>query len=492
MLSDSWLVFAPNFIFLLSAFALVLSLLVLSNFMHNKNSISPEANRRIIHVTVGLLISFSPLIFSSNIYPTILGVLFVLVNLISVRKNAFYGIHSQERESYGTIYFPLSYSIIVLFFWDKSIFVTLSLLILALSDSIAGHIGGRNNSWPDFKVWYDRKTYVGTFAFLSTTIIILFFGSFFFKGVSYLQSLLFILIVAFFSTLSEITSKKGSDNLSVPLISILIMIALDEKFLSDENIIMFLIFIGKLFLITFFLFVSYKIKVLSLSGFIGATIMGCLLLLYGYSFHFLLLATFFILSSTLSLAIKKLRFTKSKNSNRNVMQVICNGGIPLLLCIISYFNTNPIFQYLYAASVATVMSDTWATEFGKLSRSRPISITSFKSVPHGLSGGITLYGTLGSLVGSCIIALLTKIFFSLEVHLILGVFLCGFFGSSIDSLLGDKLQRKYQTSSGNVIENPEKGSKLISGYNLIDNNLVNFIASISGPLFMYLYIIIIT
>ena len=75
--------------------------------MHNKNSISPEVNRRIIHIIVGLLISFSPLIFSSNIYPTILGVLFVMVNLISVKKMPFMGyIPKKENpmEQYISLY----------------------------------------------------------------------------------------------------------------------------------------------------------------------------------------------------------------------------------------------------------------------------------------------------------------------------------------------------------------------------------------------------
>ena len=116
-------------------------------------------------------------------------------------------------------------------------------------------------------------------------------------------------------------------------------------------------------------------RALSLSGFLSASTVGCLLIfLYGIQFHFVLLASFFTLSLALNLLIKKIIILKSKHSKRNVVQVLCNGGIPLLLCIISYFKQNPHYHYLFAASVATAMADTWATEFGKLSKVKPISI----------------------------------------------------------------------------------------------------------------------
>ena len=56
-------------------------------------------------------------------------------------------------------------------------------------------------------------------------------------------------------------------------------------------------------------------------------------------------------------------------------------------------------------TVATATSDTWATEFGKLSKSKPISITTFQPIEHGLSGGITMIGLFGSILGASIIGL---------------------------------------------------------------------------------------
>ena len=478
-------------IHLFSTCAFILSLLLFSNIAHKKKLIRPELNRRIVHVFIGLLISSSTLIFSSNFFPFIIGISFILVNSISFKINAFPGIHAQERESYGTIYFPLSYSIIVLFFWEESNFVMTSLLILSLSDPIAGYVGNKLGFSKEFKIWYDKKTFVGTLTFILITIIILSLNVVYFLKYNLIQSILFVVIVSIFVTVSEVMSKKGSDNLSIPLTSILLMIALEEKFIYQQESIIIINLMSHLILIAIILYLFHKVGALSLSGFFGASTMGCLLILYGIPFHFLLLASFFILSSCLNLFIKKFRSLKTKHSQRNVVQVICNGGVPLLICIINYYNPSPNYYYLFAASVASAMSDTWATEFGKFSRMKPRAITSFKTVSHGLSGGITIIGTLGSLMGSCVIGLLAYQLMSIEKYLIFGIILSGFLGSIIDSIFGDKLQSKYITPSGEIVEKPQTGSIIISGHSLVNNDVVNLIATISGPLFMGLYISII-
>ena len=272
-----------------------------------------------------------------------------------------------------------------------------------------------------------------------------------FRKYNWIQSILFVLIVSIFATVSEVISKKGSDNLSIPLISILMMIALEEKFIYQQESMVIIILMSHLTLMATILYLSYKVGALSLSGFFGASMMGCLLILYGIPFHFILLASFFILSSCLNIFIKKLISSKTKHSQRNVIQVICNGGISLLICIINYFQPSLIFNYLFAASVATAMSDTWATEFGKLSKVKPFAITSLKTVSHGLSGGVTFIGTIGSLIGSCIIGLLASNLISMDKILIFGIILCGFLGSIVDSILGDKIQGKYKTFLGKLL-----------------------------------------
>ena len=488
MISNAWFPTEyEQYKFLAFIFFIIFSLIV-SNYIHKKGLLYPEENRRLVHATVGLTMSFSTIIFSSKFLPSFIAIAFIFLNIIALKSKMLSGIHSQKRKSYGTIYFPLSFLIVSYLFWEKNQFLILSLLILAISDPIAAQIGSRKNSVRKFKVWHDYKTVNGTITFFTSSILILIIGNIFILKYKLIDSICFILITAIFATISEITSKRGTDNLSIPIISILIMIGLNDQFSIHQEVIDKLFIPLKLIVITFILFIPYRIKVLSISGYFGSITMGALIILFGSTVQFILIALFFVLSSLLNLIIKKYTLRISKNSHRNILQVICNGGVAICICIYEYFNPNPINIYLYAATVSAAMSDTWATEFGKLSESKPILITSFRPIEHGLSGGITMIGILGSLLGSSIVGLATYLLIDSELILIFGIIFTGFLSALFDSLIGDKLQGKYEIESGKIIENMQVGAKLISGYKIINNNFVNLMATITGPFLMYLII----
>ena len=62
--------------------------------------------------------------------------------------------------------------------------------------------------------------------------------------------------------------------------------------------------------------------------------------------------------------------------------------------------------------------------------------------------------------------------------------------SSSDKIIsnGDKIKIVIESKSGKVIENMQIDSNLISGYKFIDNNFVNFIATLASPFLMYIFI----
>ena len=232
--------------------------LIVSNYSHRKGLFSPDENRRLMHATIGLIMSFSTIIFSSKFFPSILAITFIFFNIIAFKSKVLSGIHSQKRKSYGTIYFPLSYLIVSYLFWEKNEFVILSLLILAISDPIAAQIGSKKNSIWKFKVWHDYKTINGTIAFFTSSILILIIGNIFILEYKLIDSISFILITAIFATISEITSKEGTDNLSIPIISILIMVGLDDQLSIHQDIINKLYTPLKLIVITCILFIPYR------------------------------------------------------------------------------------------------------------------------------------------------------------------------------------------------------------------------------------------
>ena len=165
MISNEWFATGyEQYKFFIVILFIIFSLIV-SNYAHRKGLFSPEENRRLMHATVGLIMSFSTIIFSSKFFLLFLAIAFIFFNIIAFKSKLLSGIHSQKRKSYGTIYFPLSYLIVSYLFWEKNEFVILSLLILAISDPIAAQIGSKKNSIWKFKVWHDYKTINGTIAF---------------------------------------------------------------------------------------------------------------------------------------------------------------------------------------------------------------------------------------------------------------------------------------------------------------------------------------
>ena len=464
-------------------------LVLISELMLNMNLLTAESNRRLIHVLVGFLISSSPLIFTSNQKPALLAIIFIALNTFAIKSKSFKGIHSQKRITYGTIYFPLSYLIIILFFWDYSELIIISLSILAFSDPIASYFGSKSADDKTFVVWVDKKSMVGTIAFLISSFLITYILSHYLLDISIEHIMIQCILISFGSTIAELTSNKGSDNFSIPIFSILLLIGLNDLIVNKQMNILDIVQLKVLpvMILTLLFYFAYNLNTLNMSGFFGGLMMGVLIIILSSPINLITLTTFFVFSSILSKILKNPNFIVEKGSKRDLIQVYANGGIPLFFCVIDFFFPHPFNKLLFFSSVSAAMSDTWATEFGKLSKIKPISITTLKTVEHGISGGITRIGILGSLLGSCIIGLLSWILIPASDMIVYGIIFSGFLGSIFDSFIGSLFQAKYRTDEGMVIEKNIGKSSLISGLDWVTNDIVNLANTAFAPLIMYIF-----
>src|SRR5207302_2099097 len=73
---------------------------------------------------------------------------------------------------------------------------------------------------------------------------------------------------------------------------------------------------------------------------------------------------------------------------------------------------------------------------------KTLMITSFKAVPPGTDGGISLFGTIAALLGTASVAVAAVATNLVPVSQIATIILAGFFGTVIDSLLGAILERR--------------------------------------------------
>jgi uncharacterized protein (TIGR00297 family) len=171
---------------------------------------------------------------------------------------------------------------------------------------------------------------------------------------------------------------------------------------------------------------------------------------------------------------------------RTLIQVIANGGIPLLVAAAFGIWGNEYLYIVFLAALAAATADTWGTEIGGWQKKPPRSIVTWQPVPKGESGGISLTGSLGALAGAACLAgigvLLRPEFVTFGYWLTITVI--GFLAAAIDSLLGATVQVRYRVSStGQIIEDRAKTdleTVLHSGWWWLDNNMVNLVCTGSG------------
>lgn len=141
------------------------------------------------------------------------------------------------------------------------------------------------------------------------------------------------------------------------------------------------------------------------------------------------------------------------------------------------------------SAFACCNGDTWASELGILSKSDPVLITSFKTVPRGTNGGVSHWGLFVSFVGGIFIGIFHYIATLLFVDsdslqdspaqfpLIFIGGIAGLFGSIVDSYLGATFQFSGQTKEGFIVEDPNEAVRKISGsFKILNNHSVNFVS----------------
>lgn len=249
-------------------------------------------------------------------------------------------------------------------------------------------------------------------------------------------------------------------------------------------------------------YLAYRAHSLNRSGAVAATIVGTIIFGWGGWQWAVLLLTFFVTSSGLSRLFKKrkagLNEKFSKGHERDAGQVLGNGGLATYFAALHAFYPESIIPWIgFAASLAAVNADTWATELGVLSATPPRMITDLrKNVEKGTSGGISLFGTLASLVGSAIIAVLAVLLPStstLSPNYFLLLTVAGLSGSLFDSFLGATVQAMYycpkdeKETEKHPLHTCGTETIHIRGIRWLDNDWVNFACGAFGVVIALLF-----
>lgn len=265
---------------------------------------------------------------------------------------------------------------------------------------------------------------------------------------------------------------------------------------------------------------GYDKNSLNVSGALLAIVVGIILSLASYAF-FGCLFTFFVTSSMLTKWKSQRKVKVEENfkegGQRNAVQVFCNGGVAVVISLLYIievgfterhvdFSDDFTASVLITSLIGTISccnGDTWSSEIGTaIGSDTPRLITTFRKVPIGTNGGVTLVGTIASALGGAVIGVsyvLTVRFFSgstlIDAYppqwpVILFAAFSGLFGSIIDSFLGATCQYSgFCLLRKKVVSECSSTTKPICGRNAMSNHQVNFwssfIVAIISPYFAY-------
>lgn len=209
-----------NTIILASSF---LVLFGIAELLYHKLKVKVELTRKLVHTGTGLLTLLFPVMLGDHWLVLLLCSSFALILITSLKFDLLRSINAIERESVGSIAYPVSvYGCYLVFdyFNHQYIYFYLPILILAICDPIAALTGKK---WPmgKYKVGKDNKTMMGSTmffisAFILCTIVFIALSKIN-RGENIIPKIiLHASIIAFISSISEALSRRGYDNITIP------------------------------------------------------------------------------------------------------------------------------------------------------------------------------------------------------------------------------------------------------------------------------------
>lgn len=460
----------------------------------------PEASRRFVHATVGVMVALCPPLFERPAGVYALALAFVAVNLVAVPRRLLPGMHGIARASWGTVTFPLALLLALYLCWSldpaRVFALRTAFLVLALADPAASLIGMGLQNPRRYRIGGHEKSLAGTAAFVVTALAASAAALATWGPASWgvREVLAGAVVVAALAATAEALAGGGWDNLAIVGAALVPLAALEAEPGAAGRLV------GAVVVAAVFGGAAYRLRALDLSGALAAGLLAWGVVAGGGPAWVLPGLTFFVLSSALSRLGRRRKAAAErlaeKSARRDAGQVVANGGVAALLLAAHVFWPHPALYWGFVGAFAAAAADTWATEIGTLVGGSTRSILTGRPVPAGTSGGVSLAGTLGAVAGAAVVSLAALPFarpflfdgLTLE-RAALVVISSGLAGALLDSALGASVQARYRDAGGTLTERPQVGGvglPLARGWRWVNNDRVNLACTLAGGLFAFL------
>jgi len=209
--------------FALFALSVVGLLLLVSEFLWRKQVIAGEFGRKLLHMSMGMFIASWPYFMSMNYIALIAGAATVTL-YVSKKFNIIHAVHDVSRLTYGEVIYPLSIVLIALLANANWVFA-MAVLFVAIPDGLAALAGKKwGKKHTKMRIWNNNKTVIGTCAYVVSAYAVLAAGLFIGgKDTLLTHSTLCIVALPLVAAFFEAASPYGLDNITVPLLVVLVL-----------------------------------------------------------------------------------------------------------------------------------------------------------------------------------------------------------------------------------------------------------------------------
>lgn len=442
-----------------------------------KLGLPKKFTRKLVHILVG----FEWVILSHFMGPTvhflIVCLAFTAVLLATYLLKLLPAMSSDEENAPGTVYYGVAMSImalITLFLPEMLVPFGVGVFCTSVGDGFAGVVGQlvkKHNP----KVFRNKSLYGTLTNLVVSTATAIVLSSVFELGLS----VWYCLFIGILSTGLELIGAWGLDN-----ITITVGVAFFTYFLVNFDATV--AYIVPILVTPFLIAAVIGKRALTGWGLVGAMVLDLVVSVAFGNFGFVVLLSFFVGSLAVD-KIKKRRkkedtITK-KEGTRDLIQVIANGLVPLIMALLYVATLEPAFLIGYVAALAEAFADTVASGLGVYSKTT-FDLFKMKKCECGISGGMSVIGTLSSFVASIIIALIPFAFglYGMNFWPVTVAALAAFGGVIFDSFLGSLFQIKYTCRECGALTEREmhcdRPTVRHSGFAFFDNDVVNLLSGV--------------
>jgi uncharacterized protein (TIGR00297 family) len=433
-----------------------------------------ELARKVVHMGVGLIafsLRFLGPFWSAILAAGALGFNLFLLPRIGGRK--LWRQHEVDSgTSIGIILYPLTVLLLILVFYPRLEVAAAAWGILAFGDgmaSVAGmSLGRRKLPWNPRKSWMGTLAYV-LFGTVAAAALLVWTAPNQGRAYDWGFALAACGATALLAAALESLPQGLDDNLGVPLVSGLFLLGLVltqgrwDAFLAAPGLPLRLLLAAAVN--AALAGAAYAARTVNRSGVVAGFLVGFVIYAFLDWRGYLLLMTFFVLGS----AATKLGYRKKEadklaqedKGRRGARHALANAGVATACALFAALTPYPVlFALAFAAAFATAAADTSSSEIGQLLGRRTYLATTFRPVPRGTEGAVSLEGTLAGILASLVIAALGA---ALGLFPWIGVpvvVFAAFVGTTFESIVGAALEKRQ----------------------LLDNEALNFLNTLVGAL----------